>query len=391
MKNIRTAILAVCIGTISSFMLQAQSTNTAEGTFSFSSNNNGFDDSAFGVGTLNQNRNGAENSAFGAVALYSNTNSSYNSAFGAGALYSNISGNNNTACGAESLFYNYNGSDNAALGGWSLFSNIMGYQDTATGRNALYSNTAGFQNTASGYDALYSNTYGDQNTASGYVALGSNTYGNYNTAYGAFALANTTTGNYNVGIGYAAGYYNSAGASNNIDIGSWGSAGDNGTIRIGSGGQTSAFVAGVNGTTTGVGDAVPVVIDSNGQLGTASSSIRFKEDVHDMAAASDGLMRLRPVTYRYKQPYADGSKPIDYGLIAEEVAEIYPDLVVKNAAGQIQTVQYQKLTPMLLNEVQKEHRQLEEQAKTIDLLEKRLAALEAAQPFANAGTQLAEK
>jgi hypothetical protein len=141
---------------------------------------------------------------------------------------------------------------------------------------------------------------------------------------------------------------------------------------------------------TGVINAVEVVMNSTGQLGTINSSIRFKEDVHDMAAASDGLMRLRPVTYRYKEPYADGSKPVDYGLIAEEVAQVYPDLVVKDAVGQIQTVQYQKLTPMLLNEVQKEHKLLEQQAATIQqlksqlaalpLLEKRLAALEAAQP-----------
>ena len=140
------------------------------------------------------------------------------------------------------------------------------------------------------------------------------------------------------------------------------------------------------------------MIDSNGQFGTVNSSIRFKEDVHDMAAASDGLLRLRPVTYRYKQPYADGSKPVDYGLIAEEVAEVYPDLVVKGADGQIQTVQYQKLTPMLLNEVQKEHKLLEQQeetvqqqAETIQLLEKRLAALEAMMPSTKAEAQLAEK
>jgi hypothetical protein len=143
------------------------------------------------------------------------------------------------------------------------------------------------------------------------------------------------------------------------------------------------------------------MIDQNGQLGTKSSSIRFKEDVHDMAAASDGLMRLRPVTYRYKQPYADGSKPIDYGLIAEEVAEVYPDLVVKDADGQIQTVQYQKLTPMLLNEVQKEHKLLEQQAETIQqlksqlaalpLLEKRLAVLEAALPSGVAEARLVAK
>ncbi|MFZ1087443.1 MAG: tail fiber domain-containing protein, partial [Terracidiphilus sp.] len=140
----------------------------------------------------------------------------------------------------------------------------------------------------------------------------------------------------------------------------------------------------IRGTKTGSKNAVEVMIDSNGQLGTVNSSIRFKEDVHDMAAASEGLMRLRPVTYRYKQPYDDGTKPVDYGLIAEEVAEVYPDLVVKDADGQIQTVQYQKLTPMLLNEVQKEHKQLEEQEKTIQLLQKRLAALESALRSADA-------
>ena len=113
-----------------------------------------------------------------------------------------------------------------------------------------------------------------------------------------------------------------------------------------------------------------VVVDSNGQLGTISSSRRFKEDIQDMGDASSGLMRLRPVTFHYKQPYQDGSKPIDYGLIAEEVAEVYPDLAVKGADGQIETVQYQKLVPMLLNELQK-------QAEQNRALEERLAALEA--------------
>jgi hypothetical protein len=199
------------------------------------------------------------------------------------------------------------------------------------------------------------------------------------------------------------GYYNPVGSNFNIDIGNYGSGNDNGVIRIGTPGWESSFyAAGINGV--GVSGGIPVYINSNGQLGTVNSSIRFKEDVHDMAAASDGLMKLRPVTYRYKKAYADGSKPVDYGLIAEEVAEVYPDLVVKNSDGQIQTVQYQKLTPMLLNEVQKEHKQLEQQAATIQqqaatidkqsetiqalqtqlaalpLLEKRLAALEAAQP-----------
>ena len=114
-------------------------------------------------------------------------------------------------------------------------------------------------------------------------------------------------------------------------------------------------MAGIFGTTTGLTNAVAVLVDGNGQLGTVNSSRRFKEDIQDMSEASSGLLRLRPVAYRYQRPYADGSKPVDYGLIAEEVAEVYPDLVVGSADGQIQTVQYHKLVPMLLNELQKEH------------------------------------
>ena len=112
------------------------------------------------------------------------------------------------------------------------------------------------------------------------------------------------------------------------------------------------------------------MIDANGQLGTVSSSRRFKEDIQDMGEASSGLLRLRPVTFRYQKPFADGSKPVEYGLIAEEVVEVYPDLVVKGADGQVETVQYQKLTPMLLNELQKEHQHVRQ-------LQARLAALEA--------------
>jgi Chaperone of endosialidase len=133
----------------------------------------------------------------------------------------------------------------------------------------------------------------------------------------------------------------------------------------------------VRGVTTGAANAVSVLIDSNGQLGTTNSSRRYKEDIRDMGDASSGLMKLRPVTYRYTQPYADGSKPIDYGLIAEEVEEVYPDLVAHSADGQVETVQYHKINAMLLNEVQKQHRQLEAQRAEIELLKARLAALEA--------------
>jgi hypothetical protein len=177
------------------------------------------------------------------------------------------------------------------------------------------------------------------------------------------------TGNNNIMVGFNAGS-NLTADSNNIEIGSTGVTGDSGVIRIGtSGSQGKAFITGIRGVTTG-GSAVTVVIDSNGQLGTVSSSRRFKEDIHDMGEASDGLMRLRPVTYRYRQAMADGSKPLEFGLIAEEVDEVYPELVARNRDGQIETVQYYKLDAMLLNELQKQRR-------TIEALESRLATLEA--------------
>ena len=145
---------------------------------------------------------------------------------------------------------------------------------------------------------------------------------------------------------------------------------ESGAIRIGSTANYTTFWAGgIRGVTTGSPSAVNVVIDNQGQLGTISSSRRFKTDIQDMAEASSGLMRLRPVTYRYKQPYADGSMPIDYGLIAEEVAESYPDIVTHSSDGQVETVQYQKVNAMLLNEVQRQHRELAD-------VKARLAALE---------------
>jgi Chaperone of endosialidase len=124
--------------------------------------------------------------------------------------------------------------------------------------------------------------------------------------------------------------------------------------------STCTVPSDISGTITGIG-ATQVVIDPNGQLGTLPSSRRYKEDIADMGDASSGLLRLRPVVFRYRQPYRDGSKPIDYGLIAEEVADVFPDLVVKRDDGQVETVQYQKLVPMLLNEVQKQYRRTEEQ------------------------------
>ena len=169
-------------------------------------------------------------------------------------------------------------------------------------------------------------------------------------------------------IGFWAGIRATTG-DNNIYIANLGQPGDSGVIAIGEQGvQTDTFIAGISGATTGL-PGTTVLIDANGQLGTISSSRRFKQDIHNMDQASSALMRLRPVTFRYKKAYANGERPVQYGLIAEEVDEVYPELVVKNEEGQVQTVEYQKLNSMLLNEVQKQHRQIHE-------LTERLAQLE---------------
>jgi hypothetical protein len=233
--------------------------------------------------------------------------------------------------------------------------------------------------------ALTSNTNGNFNTAFGFGALGGNSTGTYNIGIGVSAgtsgVGGTSpgTGTNNIAIGLQAANNVNGGNSNNIHISSQGSSGDNGTIRIGTPSlQTSFYVAGVRGIATGQNNAIPVVIDSNGQLGTVSSSRRFKEDIHDMGAASSDLMRLRPVIFRYQKPFDDGSKPFQYGLIAEEVAEVYPDLVARSADGQIETVKYQMLDSMLLNELQKQNTTITAQKEQIRSLEERLAKVEAA-------------
>jgi hypothetical protein len=353
--------------------------NTASGWSALTSNTTGNGNTASGAQALTNNTTGIGNTASGSGALFSNTTGVQNTASGASALQSSTTGDLNTASGANAMANNTTGSHNTASGSFALSANTTGGENTAGGGEALYSNTTGNSNTAMGEGALFYNTTGGGNTASGAGALSANTTGTSNTANGAEALANNTTGNNNIAIGPRAALGVSNGSSNNIHIGSQGAANDSGTIHIGTPGtQTSFFAAGVRGVTTGNNDAIPVVIDSNGQLGTVSSSRRFKEDIRDMDAGSSGLMRLRPVTFRYQKPFADGSKPIQYGLIAEEVAEVYPNLVARSADGQIETVKYQVLDPMLLNELQKMHQQVKQQAEIIQQLESRLTALEEA-------------
>ena len=271
----------------------------------------------------------------------------------------------NTALGNGAL-QNSTGLFNTAAGSEALQSNTTGSYNTATGAAALPVNTTGDNNTALGALALQFNTGGGSNTGVGYGALDLNTVGQGNTALGFNALAPNVTGGNNIAIGNNAGMNAGSGNSGDIYIGSPGASTDSGVIRIGNpGSQVSFFAAGVRGVTTGSNDAIPVVIDSHGQLGTVSSSRRFKEDIRSMGDASRGLMQLRPVVFRYKMPFEDGSQPVQFGLIAEEVAQVYPDLVAHSADGQIETVKYQVLDSMLLNELQRQEREIDSQSAQI--------------------------
>jgi Chaperone of endosialidase len=272
---------------------------------------------------------------------------------------------------------------NLGLGIATLSSVTTALDSTALGAGALFSNTTGSENTASGRSALYANTTGGGNTAAGEGALFLNTTGSRNTAIGSIALANNITGSANIAIGLGAATNVSGGNSNNIHIASQGASTDNATIRIGTlGTQTTTYIAGVSGDNLGADtNAVPVVIDTtSGLMGITSSSRRYKQDIQDMGEASGDLMRLRPVTFRYEKPAPDGSKPIQYGLIAEEVAEVYPDLVARSADGQIETVRYQVLDSMLLNEVQRQQAQIEAQRNQLRELQDQVSELKALLP-----------
>jgi hypothetical protein len=241
------------------------------------------------------------------------------------------------------------------LGSLAGNSVVGGFGNTGVGLQALRDTAFGSLNTAVGHDALRENT-GGRNTAVGGSSLVSNEGGSNNTALGASALENST-GHLNTALGFEAGSLLTSG-DNNIYIRHGGLAAESSTTRIGST-QTRTFITGIRSVTTGNNNAVPVLIDSAGQLGTVSSSHRYKEDIHDMGAASDRLLRLRPVTFRYSKPFADGGRPVQYGLIAEEVADVFPELVVRDDEGRPETVQYHTLNVLLLNELLRLQKQVE--------------------------------
>jgi hypothetical protein len=321
------------------------------------------------------------NVAVGYAALLNNeTTAIQNNAIGFQALVNNTTGSHNNAMGLDALYGNTTGTDNTAIGDNALNGNSVGSFNTGTGASAINNNTSGSYNTANGGLALSNNSTGSYNTAVGYEALssyvGSPITGSNNTATGTQALQNNTSGSGNIAVGYQAAYNVSSGNSNNIHIGSLGQSADDGVIRVGTlGTQTSFYAAGIYGVSSGSSSAIPVLVDSSGQLVTVSSSRRFKEDIQDMGDASSGLMNLRPVTFRYKKPLADGSQPVQYGLIAEEVAEVYPDLVARSADGQIDAVKYQLLDPLLLNEVQRQQAEIRSLQERLDKMEAALAAV----------------
>ncbi len=365
-------------GNDSLFSLTSGSFNSAFGDSVLYSNTIGDGNYALGYQSLYSNTEGTYNIANGFQSLYSNTTSSYNIATGYQALYSNTTGSANVAHGNFALLSNTEGYENIGIGSWALWCNTTGAANIATGSYALGSNTTGVYNIATGVLALGANTEGYENVATGTYSQLRNTTGAYNISVGWYALKENTTGSENLAIGNGAGYNLTTG-DRNICIGpAYGVAGESNTIRIGaSWAQYAAYMAGIRGVTTGNNDAVAVLIDSNGQLGTVSSSRRYKEGITDMGKASERLFKLRPVTFNYKKPYADGRKPLQFGLIAEEVAENFPELAVLDSEGQPETVKYQDLTPMLLNEFQKEHKRVADLESRVAALEKRLNDMDA--------------
>jgi Chaperone of endosialidase len=328
---------------------------------------------------------GTYNTAVGFLSLASNTEGQFNTALGAGALLANVgdpssgAGVGNTATGAGALLSNTTGESNTANGAFALFSNSTGAVNTATGADALLNNTTGFANTANGGGALFSNSIGNNNTATGFSALSANINGDGNTAIGRSALT-ITTGSGNTALGANAGNALTAG-NFNIDIGVdvIGVAGESNTIRIGANlddtpGASACHIGGIYNQLVDPATASSMAIDATGKLGTALSSRRFKHDIKPMDKASEAILALKPVTFHYE---SDAKNTPCFGLIAEEVAGVNPDLVVRNEKGEIWTVRYDQINAMLLNEFLKEHKKAQEQQTTIGQLKCNAAKQEA--------------
>ena len=386
--SVTTGAANTAVGWYSLFSNAAGSFNTATGagTLLF---NTGDGNTAFGAAALLFNTDGTDNTAIGTAALLNNTTGGINTAVGSGALRNNSAGTGNTANGSQALFTNTVGSDNVAIGNGALFENIDGGSNTATGSQALFDNTTGSYNTAIGFQTLVFNTTGSQNTATGWSALAHNTNGDFNTANGLDALRNNTAGFQNVAMGYqallnniagfkntATGYQaliNNTGSGNtalgylagsnltvgddNICIGSDGAPGDAGVIRIGRNFIGAAYIAGISGQTASGGAAV--FVNSDGKLGTNTSSARFKEEIKPMGEASEAILALKPVSFRYKK-HIDPRGTSQFGLVAEDVEKVNPELIIRDQDGKPHMVRYEQINAMLLNEFLKEHKKVQQ-------------------------------
>jgi trimeric autotransporter adhesin len=358
------------------FSLTTGIVNTAIGFNALFSNTNGSSNTAIGSDALRSNTSGSNNAAIGSHALLSNIRGNNNTATGINALFFNDTGRNNTATGFQALAFNQGGSNNTANGVSALFSNFGGSNNTANGVSALFNNFAGINNTGTGFKALFNNGFGNGNTASGANALLRNFGGMNNTATGINALLNNTTGSNNIAVGADAGRQLTTGDSN-IHIANTGVPSESGTIRIGSvEAHTATFIAGIFGSS--VPNGVQVVTNPNGKLGTVVSSARFKEEIKPMDKASEAIHALKPVTFRYKHELDPNGIP-QFGLVAEQVEKVNPDLVARDADGKLNTVRYDAVNAMLLNEFLKEHRKNEEQEATIAQLKTDLQATAARQ------------
>jgi trimeric autotransporter adhesin len=338
--------------------------NIATGTFALFFNTTGSQNTATGGDALQHNTTGVINTATGIEALFRNTTGSFNTAIGGGALLSNTTGNDNTALGFRAL-RDAQSVQNTAVGSQALQHDTSGYNNAANGFGALNQNTTGFENTAMGAGALGSNTTGGDNTATGLDALVFNTTGSNNMANGVNALEHNSTGSNNIALGSNAGQNLTTG-SNNIEIGDAGVAAEANTIRIGTQGtQTATYVAGIMGKTVPM--STPVFVNASGKLGTTTSSARFKDEIKPMETLSEAILALKPVSFRYKKEI-DPDRTPQFGLVAEQVEKVNPDLVVRDADGKPYTVRYEAVNAMLLNEFLKEHRTVLELKKEITAL-----------------------
>ena len=305
---------------------------------------------------------GTYNTAIGLFSLEANAEGHFNTGVGAGTLLANTA-QRNTAIGAGALLSNTKGVKNTANGAFALFNNNTGDSNTASGESTLFSNTAGFNNTAIGYNALLSNTTAGDNTGIGTTALFINSTGEFNTAIGSQALRNNVDGDSNTAIGDSAGFNITGSGNVCIGAGVNGVAGESNITRIRNVYETVATER-------------AVYVTSDNRIGTLASSNRYKEQIKPMEKASEAIHALRPVSFRYRKE-VDPARSLSFGLIAEEVANVDPNLVTSDREGNPQTVRYEAINAMLLNEFLKEHRRVQEQRSTIATLKHELASLRA--------------